>query len=84
MCEDLQASFTPFVLTIKDGKIYSDSNPVGTIGENFLDLFYANEDEDYTYHWSLQKNGERLDYLEEWTSGGKPTLSVGGSLGEQR
>jgi hypothetical protein len=79
-CGNVQATFDPFILVIRNGRIFADGVDVGTFSENRLDLFFANREEDFTYHWLLEFKGEELSYLEEWTDGGKPALTVQGNL----
>ncbi|MGE3260713.1 MAG: hypothetical protein AB7K68_02930 [Bacteriovoracia bacterium] len=80
ICGDIQASFDPFTLEIREGKIFLEGQSVGTISENDLDLLYKSEEENFTYHWHLQQAGDEINYLEEWASGGAPSLTVQGKL----
>jgi hypothetical protein len=79
-CEDLDASFDPFTLDVKDGQIFSNGKAVGTLTDSLLDLFYDDKAEGFTYHWRLELKGGALDYREEWVSGGKTELTVTGTL----
>ena len=79
-CEDLQASLSPFVLKIKEGKIFSDGQEVGTISDHNLNLLYSDIAEGFTYHWQLEEKSGEIQYLEEWSEAGKPALTIKGLL----
>ncbi|MGZ3692719.1 MAG: hypothetical protein ACXWQO_00495 [Bdellovibrionota bacterium] len=79
-CENLQASFDPFTMEVRDGKVYIEGEELGTFSENKLEIFFANKAEDFTYHWLLENSESGMSYLEEWTDGGKPALTVRGNL----
>lgn len=79
-CENLQATLDPFTLEIRDGKIFFEGSELGTFANDRMEMLYANVEQDYTYRWVLEMQGEEMVYLEEWTSQGSPALTVSGRL----
>ena len=80
ICEDMQASFDPFVMEIKAGRLIWQGADVGFITPDVLDLNYEDQDEGFTYHLTLKKLGPEIHYFEEWISEGQKALTVEGIL----
>lgn len=80
-CEDLTASFDPFVLEFRGNAIISEGKVVGTRGDRFIHIQYENSEEGFTYDWRLEKlpNGY-LKYSEKWLEGNALSLTVSGIL----
>lgn len=82
-CQDLQAEFPEFKMKIEGGKLFSGTVQTGTITESELTLFTFDAEEEFTYDMQLIKRDNKIQFLERWTEGLKPALTVEGSLRRQ-
>lgn len=81
VCQDLQATYDAYQMTIVDGDLFSGSQKVGRVTAEALEISYANDAEGFTYGLRLvpTTNGD-LSYLETWFEGEKEALRVSGKL----
>lgn len=79
-CQDLEAEFPEFTMDIKGDQLVSDGGAVGTITESEITLYTENVDEDFTYKMQLLKVNDTIQFLENWTDGGTPALTVQGTM----
>lgn len=80
-CGDLlHASFDPFRMTVKQGKLYDGSTELGTISDKELNYKIFDPEDGSTYHLNLRYDLEKLQYTEEWHDGEKIALKINGLL----
>lgn len=80
-CGDLlHASFDPFRMTIKEGKLFDGSAELGVISEDELKYEIYDPEDGSTYSLILTKEEGQLHYHEEWHDGEKIALKIDGYL----
>ena len=79
-CQDLEAEFPEFTMDIDGDKLVSGGTQTGTITDSEITLFTENADEDFTYKLQLLKVNDTIQFLENWTDGGSPALTVEGTM----
>lgn len=81
-CEGLlQASFDPFKLSIRDGKLWNNNDELGTISSQEIKYQIYDPQDGSTYYLTLTKNSHgEIQYHEEWHDGEKIALTIKGLL----
>lgn len=80
-CGDLlHASFDPFRMNVKEGKLFDGSDELGTIDTNGLQYEIFDPEDGSTYSLTLTKENNGLRYHEEWHDGEKIALKINGYL----
>ena len=81
-CGDLlHASYDPFFLTIRNGKLFHQETELGSISNKKLTYTIIDLSDGSTFRLTLQKNEEnQIHYLEEWHDGEKIALTIKGTL----
>lgn len=80
-CGDLlHASFDPFRMTIKEGKLFDGSTELGTINADELKYEIFDPEDGSTYRLTLTQEEGQLHYYEEWHDGQKIALKINGHL----
>lgn len=77
----LNASFDPFKMSIRAGKLWHLEQELGTISDNEINYQIYDPEDGSTYYLTLTKNerGE-IQYYERWHDGEKIALTVKGQL----
>jgi hypothetical protein len=76
----LNASFDPFKLRIRDGRLYHKDQELGLISEKEMEYQIYDPEDGSTYFLSLKWVDEQLLYSETWHDGKKIALVVRGTL----
>lgn len=81
-CGDLlQASFDPFKLTIRDGKLWNVEEELGSVNEQILTYKIFDPEDGSTYQLKLTKlPSGGIHYYEDWHDGEAIALKVHGDL----
>lgn len=80
-CGDLlHASFDPFRMTIKEGRLFDGNDELGTITEDELKYEIFDPEDGSTYRLKLSREDGQLHYYEEWHDGEKIALKINGFL----
>jgi hypothetical protein len=79
-CGLLKASFDPFKMTVRDGKLFDGEKEIGKISDQEIDYQIYDEEDFSTYHLNLKLKETILSYSEEWFDRDKLALTVQGKL----
>lgn len=80
-CGDLlHASFDPFRMTIRDGRLFNGADELGTISSDELKYEIFDPEDGSTYKLKLTKEESQIHYYEEWHDGEKIALKINGFL----
>lgn len=80
-CGDLlHASFEPFRMTIRDGRLFNGTEELGTISSDELKYEIFDPEDGSTYKLKLTKEESQIHYYEEWHDGEKIALKINGFL----
>ncbi|MFP5457466.1 MAG: hypothetical protein ACLGG7_01935 [Bacteriovoracia bacterium] len=81
ICQDLQATYDSYQMSIVDGDLFSGSQKVGRVTTEALEISYENDAEGFTYGLRLRPTAAGgLSYEETWREGEKEALRVFGKL----
>ena len=75
-CPPLSAAYDYFVFDIKDGKLLTKGEEVGTISEEELNLYQYDPADDSHFHLNWKFSGKKLEYTETWDEGNVRALEV--------
>lgn len=77
----LQASFDPFKLSIRDGKLWNQNDELGSISNREVKYQIYDPEDGSTYFLTLTKNSQgEIHYYEQWHDGEKIALTIKGLL----
>jgi hypothetical protein len=80
-CGDLlHASFDPFRMTIKEGRLFDGNDELGTITDDELKYEIFDPEDGSTYRLKLSMETGKIHYYEEWHDGEKIALKINGLL----
>jgi hypothetical protein len=75
-CSPLKASYDPFTLEIKSGKLYEKGEVVGDISSRETHLKKYDASDDSTFHLNLKLSPSEITYTEQWIDGQENALLI--------